>query len=108
MAQHSLKQRIQKDKLLQHSYYCIEEPMQSGGETGRENRDFNTWKRTNKDTGPALFKTDDFCVKPRRQMISKNVTAGEREGKWKDERGSTSILIFNTSLFLQFSVHFMI
>lgn len=43
MAQHSLKQRIQKDKLLQHSYYCIEEPMQSGGETGHDSRDFNTF-----------------------------------------------------------------
>ncbi len=43
MAQHSLKQRIQKDKLLQHSCYCIEEPMQSGGETGHDSRDFNTF-----------------------------------------------------------------
>lgn len=48
MAQHSLKQRIQKDKLLQHSYYCIEEPMQSGGETGHDSRDVNTFIRTNK------------------------------------------------------------
>lgn len=55
MAQHSLKQRIQKDKLLQHSYYCIEEPMQSGGETSRENKDFDTWVGTNKDMAPALF-----------------------------------------------------
>lgn len=46
MAQHSLKQRIQKDKLLQHSYYCIEELMQSGGETGHDSRDFNTFIRT--------------------------------------------------------------
>lgn len=51
MAQHSLKQRIQKDKLLQHSYYCIEEPMQSGGETGHHGRDFNTFIRTNKTGG---------------------------------------------------------
>lgn len=78
MAQHSLKQRIQKDKLLQHSYYCIEEPMQSGGEAGRENRDFNTWIRTNKDMGPALFQTANFCMKLHRQMIFKNVIAGER------------------------------
>lgn len=34
MAQHSLKQRTQKNELLQHSYYCIEKLMQSGGETG--------------------------------------------------------------------------
>lgn len=51
MAQHSLKQRIQKDKLLQHSYYCIEEPMQSGGETGHHSRDLNTFIRTNKTGG---------------------------------------------------------
>lgn len=51
MAQHSLKQRIQKDKLLQHSYYCIEEPMQSGGETGLDSRDVNTFIRTNKTGG---------------------------------------------------------
>lgn len=51
MAQHSLKQRIQKDKLLQHSYYCIEEPMQSGGETGHDSRDVNTFVRTNKTGG---------------------------------------------------------
>lgn len=51
MAQHSLKQRIQKDKLLQHSYYCIEEPMQSGGETGHDSRDFNAFIRTNKTGG---------------------------------------------------------
>lgn len=50
MAQHSLKQRIQKDKLLQHSYYCIEEPMQSGGQTGHDSRDFNRFIRTNKDS----------------------------------------------------------
>lgn len=66
MAQHSLKQRIQKDKLLQHSYYCIEEPMQSGGETGHDSRDFNTViLRTNKTVGgekglcPALLSMDD-------------------------------------------------
>lgn len=53
MAQHSLKQRIQKDKLLQHSYYCIEEPMQSGGGTGRHSRDLNTFLRTNKTGGGA-------------------------------------------------------
>lgn len=66
MAQHSLKQRIQKDKLLQHSYYCIEEPMQSGGETGHDSGDFNTVVlRTNKTVGgekspcPALLSMDD-------------------------------------------------
>ena len=30
MAQHSSKQRIQKDGLLQHSYYRVEEVMQRG------------------------------------------------------------------------------
>lgn len=51
MAQHSLKQRIQKDRLLQHSYYCIEELMQIGGETGHDSRDLNILIRTNKTGG---------------------------------------------------------
>lgn len=51
MAQHSLKQRIQKDKLLQHSYCCIEELMQSGGEAGQDSRELNTFVRTNKHGG---------------------------------------------------------
>ena len=47
MAQHSLKQRVQKDELLQHSYFCIEEGMRTGGENRRESRDPNTFLRAN-------------------------------------------------------------
>lgn len=51
MAQHSLKQRVQKDELLQHSYYCVEERMRIGGQSGRESRDPNTFLRADKTGG---------------------------------------------------------
>lgn len=51
MAQHSLKQRIQKDKLLQHSYYCIEELMGSGGVNRTWQQRFQHLVRTNKTGG---------------------------------------------------------